>query len=84
MRRYCLEESLKVAPEHFHDYYTTNGWTQGKGKPIRDWKAAARTWARNRFHQPNTTTPKNLTPIGEGRLPPQKQLTPISIGRLAK
>jgi hypothetical protein len=25
-------------------HYTSNGWIQGKGKPIVDWKAAAGTW----------------------------------------
>lgn len=30
----------------FYDYYTANGWTQGRGKPIKDWRAAARSWIR--------------------------------------
>lgn len=41
---YCHERGNKVSPQRFHDYYTANGWTQGKGKPIKDWKAAVRTW----------------------------------------
>jgi len=30
----------------FYDYYESNGWKQGKGKPIINWKAAARNWIR--------------------------------------
>ncbi len=32
----------------FYDYYTANGWTQGqgRGRPIKDWQAAARSWIR--------------------------------------
>lgn len=41
---YCHERGHKVDPQRFHDFYTANGWTQGRGKPIKDWKAAVRTW----------------------------------------
>ena len=35
------------------DYYTANGWVQGKaGKPGKDWKACIRTWERNSFNRP--------------------------------
>ena len=30
----------------FYDYYSANGWTQGRNKPIVDWRAAARGWIR--------------------------------------
>lgn len=44
---YCRERGNRIDPERFIDYYTANGWVQGKGKPIKDWKAAVRTWERN-------------------------------------
>lgn len=30
----------------FYDYYSANGWVQGKNKPLKDWKACARLWVR--------------------------------------
>ena len=32
----------------FVDHYEANGWTVGRNKPMRDWKATVRTWKRNR------------------------------------
>lgn len=46
VRAYCQERKNNVDPERFRDYYLANGWVQGKGKPIKDWKAAVRTWER--------------------------------------
>lgn len=43
---YCRELNSKIDPQQFIDYYTANGWVQGKGKPIKDWKATVRTWNR--------------------------------------
>lgn len=31
----------------FMDYYDANGWTVGKDKPMKDWRATVRTWKRN-------------------------------------
>jgi hypothetical protein len=47
VKAYCQERRNRVNPEQFVDHYEANGWIQGKGKPIRDWKAAVRTWERN-------------------------------------
>ena len=41
---YCVERHNGINAQSFVDYYTANGWTQGKGKPIKDWKACVRTW----------------------------------------
>ena len=41
---YCVERNNDINAQSFVDYYTANGWTQGKGKQIKDWKACIRTW----------------------------------------
>jgi len=46
---YCKERNNNVDAEKFIDYYTANGWVQGKGKPVKDWKACVRTWERNNY-----------------------------------
>lgn len=43
---YCRERGNAVDPQHFVDYYTSNGWKVGKN-PMKDWKAAVRTWERS-------------------------------------
>lgn len=62
IRDYCRERRSGVNPDQFFDYYEANGWTQGKGKPIRDWQAAVRTWERNGVNQ--TTQAKPLQKFG--------------------
>jgi len=32
--------------ERFFDYYEACGWLVGKGKPMKDWRAAVRNWRR--------------------------------------
>ena len=61
VRAYCEERKNDIDPEAFIDHYTANGWVQGKGKPIRDWRAAVRQWERNEF--------------SSGRKPKQQQMT---------
>lgn len=54
---YCQERRNAVDAQRFFDYYTANGWTQGRGKPIKDWRAAVRLWEKQE---------KQLTPISYG------------------
>ena len=46
VKAYCLERKNDVDAERFLNIYSANGWNQGHGKPIVDWKAAVRTWER--------------------------------------
>lgn len=49
VRAYCRERRNQVDPEQFTDHYESNGWKIGGRSPMRDWKAAVRTWERNGF-----------------------------------
>ena len=43
----CIKEKgYNIDAGAFYDYYEANGWVQGKGKPIKNWKAALSTWNR--------------------------------------
>lgn len=43
---YCTERGKGVDPQKWYDHYTANGWMVGKN-PMKDWKAAVRTWERS-------------------------------------
>lgn len=57
VREYCTEKGYHFDPEAFWYHYQTNGWVQGKGKPIKDWKACCVTWEKTwkEKRQPETT-----------------------------
>ena len=46
VRSFCTENGYCIDPERFVDYYTANGWRVGKN-PMKDWKAAVRSWNRS-------------------------------------
>ena len=58
VKDYCSERKNNVDAERFFDYYSTNGWVQGKNKPIKDWKACIRTWERGNGFATTTKKPK--------------------------
>lgn len=52
VRAYCAERNNGIDPQSFIDFYESKGWMVGKNH-MRDWKAAVRTWERNRTKPPN-------------------------------
>ena len=56
---YCQERNKGVDAQRWYDYYSSNGWKVGKN-PMKDWKAAVRTWERSDSNgKPKST---NFTP----------------------
>lgn len=60
VKAYCAERGNKVRAERFIDYYTANGWRVGRN-PMKDWKAAVRTWEKGEDRTPQ----KGKSVIGE-------------------
>jgi len=46
VRAYCQERKNSIDAQRFNDYYAARGWKLSRGIPMRDWKAAVRTWER--------------------------------------
>ena len=51
---YCRERGNSVDPGRFVDFYESKGWKVGN-QPMKDWKAAVRTWEREDRSRPNGT-----------------------------
>jgi hypothetical protein len=47
---YIREKGMHFDAERFFDYYESKGWMVGKS-PMKDWKAACRTWESQRKHE---------------------------------
>lgn len=54
VKAYCEERNNGIDAQRFVDYYTSNGWRVGKS-PMKDWKAAVRTWEQS-TKTPNADT----------------------------
>ena len=57
VKEYFAEKNTWIDPERFFAHYEANGWVQGKGKPIKNWKACLTIWEK--------TTPKPADPQPE-------------------
>jgi hypothetical protein len=53
---YCQERKNRVDPQAWLDHYESNGWKVGKN-PMKDWRAAVRTWERGDFAKPTASSP---------------------------
>lgn len=59
VKAYCDERGNDVDPEKFVAYYTSNGWRVGRN-PMKDYKAAIRTWEKNSYGKPLNHTSNNF------------------------
>lgn len=55
IKDYCIYRKNNVNAERFFNYYESNGWKVGKN-PMKDWKAAVRTWENNNNNGGNVAT----------------------------
>lgn len=57
VKAYCAERNNGVDAQSFVDFYASKGWVVGKS-PMKDWKAAVRTWERsdNRGSKPKAVS----------------------------
>lgn len=53
VRSYCAERGNNVSPDAFVDFYASKGWKVGNA-PMKDWKAAVRTWESKERSRPPT------------------------------
>ena len=59
VKAYCAERKNHIDPSRFIDYYEANGWKVGKN-PMKDWKAAVRTWESKDKEKQSTPSHKTV------------------------
>ncbi len=47
--QYCIERQNGIDAEQFVDHYIAREWKFKTGQPMKDWRAAVRTWEKNDF-----------------------------------
>lgn len=57
VRDYIASQSYSVDAEAFIDFYEAKGWRVGSN-PMKDWRAAVRTWERRNRNEGKATTKK--------------------------
>ena len=74
IRLYCQERNNSVDPEKFFNFYESKGWLVGKS-PMKDWKAAVRTWEQRKSETTRTTfSPRQKKSVFEQNLEVMDQM----------
>lgn len=73
IRSYCQERRNQVDPERFFNFYESKGWMVGKS-PMKDWKAAVRTWEQRPETQRTTYQPQKKESVLEHNLKVMDQM----------
>ena len=71
VKTFCRERENNVDPDTFVDYYAARGWELKPGQKMKDWKAAVRTWERNKR---GWSKVGNLGDAERDRVPGQREL----------
>ena len=66
LEHYCIERNNKVDIQKFFNYYESNGWKVGKN-PMKDWRAAVRTWEKNTKDETKSKVEQSLNTWQEAR-----------------
>ena len=62
VQAYCDERKNGILGQQFCDFYSSKGWKVGS-QPMKDWKAAVRTWEMRRKDQSPSITQQVQAPI---------------------
>ena len=57
IKAYCQERNSCVDPNVFYDYFTTGGWKDSEGKPVKNWKQKLITWEKHSTQHRNYDAP---------------------------
>lgn len=60
---YCWERGNTVDAQRFVDFYASKGWKVGS-QPMRDWKAAVRTWEKRDSGRRSNSDARRSDPFG--------------------
>lgn len=62
VQSYCIERRNTVDAERFVDFYSAKGWKVGN-QPMKDWRAAVRTWEKREERNPQKPRRKSFAEI---------------------